>query len=67
MFCKVPATIHNTDVIVVSYIQSSSIRIHYNSVLHSPIFYSTYNIQHVQKANEVKHPKNWAHEEDLNE
>ena len=45
MLCNVPATIHNTDVIVVSYIQALSNTIHYNSVLHSRIFYFTYDIQ----------------------
>ena len=47
MLCNVTVTLHNTDVIVVSYIQSLLITIHYNSVLHSHIFYSTYDIKHV--------------------
>ena len=45
MLCNVPATIHNTDVIVVSYIQALSNTIHYNSGLHSQISYYTYDIQ----------------------
>ena len=59
MLCNVPVTLHTTDVIVVSYIQSLLITIHYNSVLHSHIFYSTYDIKHVvvrlsQKTNSIQ-------------